>query len=62
MLIEDTINWFFVPPITAKEIESIELGEEGQQWRMIPITTYLDRPEAIPHHKAQIRDFLSKKI
>jgi|OM-RGC.v1.038913008 hypothetical protein len=31
MLIEDTINWFFVAPITAKEIESIELGEEGQQ-------------------------------
>ncbi|WP_439139028.1 NUDIX hydrolase [Planktotalea sp.] len=62
MLIEDTINWFFVAPITAKEIESIELGEEGQQWRMMPITTYLDRPEAIPHLKAQIRDFLSKKI
>lgn len=52
-------NWFFAAPIARADIQSIVFGDEGQYWRMMPISRYLEHPKAISHLQNQIRDVLA---
>lgn len=50
--------WFFVAEITAKEVEAIRFGGEGQGWAVMPVADYLSHPKAIPTFQDMIRAYL----
>ncbi len=43
------MSWLFAGPISTYQIAAIRFGDEGQCWRMMPVTEYLAHPRAIPH-------------
>ena len=49
------MSWLFTGPLTAAQIAAIRFGDEGQDWRMMPIADYLAHPRAVPHFCAWIR-------
>lgn len=42
-------SWLFTGVLHAAEIAAIRFGDEGQEWRMMPVADYLAHPRAIPH-------------
>ena len=42
-------SWLFTGTLTAAQIAAIRFGDEGQEWRMMPIADYLAHPGRIPH-------------
>jgi len=42
-------SWLFTGRITATDIAAIRFGDEGQEWCMMPVATYLAHPRRIPH-------------
>lgn len=36
----------------------VRFGDEGQYWQVMAVADFLDHPEAIPHLKARLRDYL----
>lgn len=49
------ISWLFSGALSAAEIASVRFGDEGQEWRMMPVPEYLGHPRAVPHFKGWIR-------
>ncbi len=43
------VSWLFAGRISAAQIAAIRFGDEGQDWRMMPVADYLAHPRAIPH-------------
>ncbi|MBC9246382.1 NUDIX hydrolase [Paracoccus sp. 11-3] len=52
------VSWLFIGQLTRAEITTIQFGNEGQRWCMMPITDYLRHPQAIPHFQRWIRHVL----
>jgi len=50
--------WFFVARLAEAETAKIRLGDEGQDWALMPLDDYFRHPRAIPHLQARLRDFL----
>jgi len=50
--------WFFVARIEAPEVGGIRLGDEGQDWALMPVGDYLSHPKAIPPLQERLRDYL----
>ena len=48
-------SWFFAGRITPDEIGAVRFGDEGQEWRMMPIAQYLAHPRGVPHFQDRIR-------
>ena len=46
---------FFAGKITAEEVAGIRFGDEGQYWRMMPVTEYLSHADAIPEMQRRVR-------
>lgn len=46
---------FFAGHLTAKEIQSIRFGDEGQGWQMMPIDHFLTHPKAIPEMQRRLQ-------
>ena len=42
-------SWLFAGPIDAAQLAAIRFGDEGQEWRMMPVDDYLAHPRAIAH-------------
>jgi 8-oxo-dGTP diphosphatase len=42
-------SWLFTGEITDANIAAIRFGDEGQDWCMMPVATYLAHPRGIPH-------------
>lgn len=55
----DHASWLLSGQITRAEIAAIRFGDEGQEWRMMPIADYLAHPRAVPHFKGWITAVLS---
>lgn len=51
--------WFLAGRIRTAEISQLRLGDEGQEWRMMPIVEFLSRTDAISHLKQQLRSCLT---
>lgn len=51
-------SWLLVGNITDSEIGAIRFGNEGQDWRMMPVTDYLTHPRSIPAFRDWIRSAL----
>ncbi len=49
-------SWLFRGELTAPEIAAIRFGDEGQEWRMMPLADYLAHPRAIPHFRDLVRE------
>ncbi|AUH33551.1 NUDIX hydrolase [Paracoccus tegillarcae] len=51
--------WLLHGTILAQEIAAIRFGDEGQEWRMMPVAGFLAHPRAVPHFKNWINAVLS---
>ena len=43
--------WLFTRTLTDDEIAAIRFGDEGQEWRMMPLADYLAHPKSVPHFR-----------
>lgn len=46
--------WMFHAPIHPAEIDAIRFGDEGQEWRMMPIAEFIAHPRAVPHFRQRV--------
>tara|TARA_B100000745_G_C20096777_1_gene375034 strand:- start:490 stop:687 length:198 start_codon:yes stop_codon:yes gene_type:complete len=53
-------GYFFVVELTTDDIRSIKFGDEGQEWRYMPINEFLQRTDVVLEHKERLRIFLNK--
>ena len=52
-------SWLFAGRITAAEIAAIRFGDEGQEWRMMPVPEFITHPRAVPHFRDRVRMVLA---
>lgn len=52
-------SWLFSGAITAGEIAAIRFGDEGQEWRMMPVAEFIAHPRAVPHFRDRVRMVLA---
>ena len=52
---------FFAGRLTATEIAAIRFGDEGQEWRMMPLAEFLAHPLAVPHFRDRLLDALAAR-
>ncbi len=50
--------WLFTGIITPEEIAAIQFGDEGQEWRMMPVAEFVAHPLAVPHFRDNVRQVL----
>lgn len=53
-----TLGWrsaFFGGWLTRAECSAIRFGDEGQEWRMMPLAEYGSHPRAVPHFPWRVR-------
>lgn len=48
-------SWLFRGSLSGSDIDAIRFGDEGQEWRLMPVADYLSHPRAIPHFRRWIR-------
>ncbi|WP_102226950.1 NUDIX hydrolase [Acidimangrovimonas sediminis] len=46
---------FFAARLANAEVATLRLGDEGQDWRLMPVDDFLDHPRAIPFLKQRLR-------
>jgi len=51
-------SFFFVAHGLESEVAAITFGNEGQYWKLMPVTEYLSHPEAIPVLVNRLNGFL----
>lgn len=49
------ISWLFVGRLRPDEIAAIRFGDEGQDWRMMPVAEFIAHPHAVPHFRDWVR-------
>jgi len=52
------ISYFLAARISAEEVAAIVFGDEGETWRMMPITEFLFREDAAPRLQVRLADYL----
>lgn len=57
---EGHIVWFLAADISARERDTIRLGDEGQGWWSESIATFLARDDAVVHLQTRLRDYLAE--
>ncbi|WP_425044780.1 NUDIX hydrolase [Primorskyibacter sp. S87] len=53
--------WFFAAHLPRGAIADVQLGDEGQQWRLMPPGVYCDHPLAVPHFAEQLRNYMDRQ-
>jgi 8-oxo-dGTP diphosphatase len=48
------LSVFYAGRICASEVAAIRFGDEGQYWRMMPVTQFLAHPLAIPEMQRRV--------
>ena len=54
-------TYFLVAQVTDEEVASIHFGSEGQAWDIVPVATFLQTLEAIPHLVERLTEYLSAR-
>lgn len=49
-------SWLFTGSLTPQDIAAIRFGDEGQEWRMMPLAAYLSHPRGVPQFQDLIRE------
>lgn len=50
--------WFFAAHLPAAAARGIVFGDEGQGWWLMSPGAYVTHPEAVPHFRDRLRDYL----
>ncbi|UXU75695.1 MULTISPECIES: NUDIX hydrolase [unclassified Paracoccus (in: a-proteobacteria)] len=45
------VSWMYLGRLAVHEVAAIRLGDEGQEWQMMPLHQFLSHPRAVPHLK-----------
>ena len=53
----DTV-WFLVAEWPDFDPSMVNFGDEGQEWRLVPLTWFLAQTNAIPQHKTRLKTYL----
>lgn len=51
----DRPSWLFAGQLTQADIDGIRFGDEGQEWRLMPVAEYVAHPRAVPHFRQRVR-------
>ncbi|MBO6603145.1 MULTISPECIES: NUDIX hydrolase [Paracoccaceae] len=51
---------FFAAPISPKQIEKIQFGDEGQRWELMPADRFCSRDDAVPHFQPRVAEFFAQ--
>lgn len=51
----DRPSWLFAGQLTQGDIANIRFGDEGQEWRMMPIAEFIAHPRAVPAFRDRVR-------
>jgi 8-oxo-dGTP diphosphatase len=51
-------SWFLAVDLTAAEIAAVAFGDEGEDWRLMPVSDFLGHGEAIPHLQQRLGEYL----
>lgn len=57
---DPTPAWFFAARLPASAEAEIVFGGEGQGWLLMAPDAYVASPEAIPHFRLRVREFLDR--
>ncbi|MCZ0960554.1 NUDIX hydrolase [Paracoccus benzoatiresistens] len=52
-------SWLFQGELGAAEIAAIRLGDEGQDWRMMPLVDFAAHPRAVPQFRDLVGDLIA---
>jgi 8-oxo-dGTP diphosphatase len=52
-------SWFFVARVDDLDLSAVRLGDEGQEWRLMPINQYLDHALTIPSLRTRLTRWIS---
>ncbi len=52
-------TWFFAARLPLARLEDIRFGDEGQGWRLFPVTGFLALDTAIPHLRQRLAECLA---
>lgn len=52
--------WMFAAHLAAEAVGRIQLGDEGQEWRLFPPDQYFRTPRIIPSQADRLRLYLSR--
>lgn len=51
-------SWLFRGRLAPAEIARIRFGDEGQDWRMMPLAEFTAHPRAVPHLRERVARWL----
>lgn len=51
-------TYFCALELAPSEVEEIRFGDEGQHWRLMDVSQFLDLPDAVPHMKHRLKRYL----
>lgn len=54
-------TWFMVGDIRPEQIAAIRFGDEGQDWRMMPIAEFIHHPQGIAHLQRRLAEYLIQR-
>lgn len=52
-------TYFGLLRLHQTDVSSIQFGDEGQTWRMMTISEFIEHPKAVPHLQTRLHDLLS---
>ncbi|WP_295044579.1 NUDIX hydrolase [uncultured Paracoccus sp.] len=52
-------SWLFTGALSAAEVGAIRFGDEGQEWRMMPLADFAAHPRAVPQFRDLVRAFIA---
>jgi 8-oxo-dGTP diphosphatase len=53
-------SFFLAIDLTAADIAAVKFGDEGEDWRLMPVADFLGHGEAIPHLQARLAHYLAE--
>ena len=53
------VSWFFAAHIPEARVHEIQLGDEGQCWRLMSVDAFLGDAMVVPQFKPRLQDYLA---
>jgi 8-oxo-dGTP diphosphatase len=53
--------WFFASELQKFDAETVRFGDEGQEWKLAPITWYMTSSRVIPEHQDRMKTYLNHR-
>ena len=55
------VTWFFVGNVAPGQLAQVVLGDEGQDWALMPVEEFLNHPKAVPRFQERLRAYLESR-